>query len=235
MDIHGPYISRSGWQFKNRVLAGKVWKKATVSPEKIKPGEKEKMLSVYKEKMRYLDSQIAELLKEIDDDRSMIIITGDHGDLFGTKGYYGHPDVFCNEMINVPLFIKFPRELEIKSQVCSHPVSLMDLVPTVLDVLDIKADNNFDGNSLLPLVYNREREYKTEIIISEQSRRYACVINGEWKMIANYGELVFELYNWKEDYDEKINLINERVEIRDRLEAFIKNHIEKNRPVAHPE
>jgi hypothetical protein len=52
-------------------------------------------------------------------------------------------------------------------------------------------------------------------------------------MIANYGESIFELYNWKEDYGEKINLINEKVEIRDRLEAFIRNHIEKNRPVTY--
>lgn len=235
MDIHGPYISRSGWQFKNRMLAGRTWKKATISPEKIKPGEREQMRAVYKEKMKYLDSQIAKLLKENDDDQSLIIITGDHGDLFGAKGYYGHPDIFCNEMINVPLFIKFPPELKIKNQVCSHPVSLMDLVPTVLDVLDMKVENDFDGHSLLPLLYDRESEYKTEFIISEQSRKYACVINGEWKMIANYRKSLFELYNWKEDYDEKIDLINEKVEIRDRLEVFIRNHMEKNRPVTHPE
>ncbi|HEX9757368.1 MAG TPA: sulfatase [Nitrospiria bacterium] len=233
MDIHGPYISRSGWQFKNRMEAGSVWKKATISPEKINPSEKEKMLAVYKEKMKYLDSQIGELLNENDDSRSMIIITGDHGDLFGTRGYYGHPDIFCNEMINVPLFIKFPQDLEIKSQICSYPVSLMDLVPTVLDVLDIQVNYDFDGNSLMPLMYNRESDYKTKFIISEQSRNYACAINGEWKMIANYGESIFELYNWKEDYGEKINLINEKVEIRDRLEAFIRNHIEKNRPVTY--
>ena len=230
MDLHGPYIPRRGWKFKNRIYAGRLWKKALVSPEQITIEEREEMISVYKDKMKFLDNHIGELIREIDDDKTVIIITGDHGDVFGIRGYYGHPDIFYNEMINVPLFIKLPSEMNVAKQLCKQPVSLMDLVPTILDLLEIEVETLFDGHSLLPIIEHREVEDRTKYIISEISRKYICVIRGKWKLIANYSEASFELYNIEEDYEEKNNLIDEKVEIRQELEAVIKEHIIKNKP-----
>lgn len=230
MDMHGPYISRGGWQFRNRISAGKLWNKALLSPEQITKKEREEMIGVYKEQMKFLDHHMADLIKKIDDDKTIIIITGDHADVFGVRGYYGHPNIFHNEMINVPLFIKLPTEMNAAKQLCKHPVSLMDLVPTILDLLGIEVTNQFDGNSLLPLIKYREDEYRTKFTLSELSRKYACVIRGNWKLIANYGDSSFELYNLEEDHGEKNNLVTTRPDIRQELEEIIKEHIIRNKP-----
>ena len=106
----------------------------------------------------------------------------------------------------------------------------MDLVPTIADLLGIEVENRFDGHSLLPLIEHRENEYRTKYILSELSREYVCVIRGKWKLIANYGESSFELYNLEHDYGETTNLVNKRLDIRQELENVIKEHIIKNKP-----
>ncbi len=229
MDIHGPYISKNGWQLKNRISATKLWKKALNMPNKVTDEEKTLLKNIYKEKVRFLDYYMIDLIKKIDDENTIIIITADHGDVFGERGYFGHPFIFYNEMINVPLFIKLPSEFGISNTLCRQPVSLVDLVPTILDLLRIKIENDFDGNSLLPLIQDRENEYKTKYIISEISRKYACAIRGHWKLIANYGESTIELYNLKEDCEETKNLASERLEISKELNGAIKDHIKRNK------
>lgn len=229
MDLHGPYIDREGWQFKNRIVSGGLWNKANISPQKITREEKQRLFGIYKKQMKFLDQHIGELIREIDDEKTLIIITGDHGDVFGVRGCYGHPDFFYNEMVNVPLFIKFPSDLNADIGVCSHSVSLVDLVPTINDVLGIESQSSFDGHSLLPLISPSVEKYKTEYIVSELSRKYACVIKGDWKLIADFGKSSFELYNWKEDYEERENVVNERLDIKQELEKILKEHIRKNK------
>lgn len=230
MDVHGPYISRNGWQFKNRISAGKLWDKALGSREKITISERNKMVDVYKEKMKFLDYHMGELIRKTDDNKTIIIITGDHGDVFGSHGYYGHPAIFYNEMINVPLFIKLPSEMNITNRLCEHPVSLMDLVPTIVDLLELNVENQFDGLSLLPLIEGRKEEYKGKYIISEFSRVYACVMNGKWKLIANFAKSSFELYNLEEDYGEKNNLVKKRLDMAQKLKGVLRDHIEAHKP-----
>ena len=228
MDMHGPYISKNGWQFKNRISATKLWNKAAGLREPLTAGERENLISVYKDQMRYLDYHMGKLIEELDDGKTIVIITGDHGDVFGVRGYYGHPDIFCNEMINVPLFIKLPSEMNIAKR-WKYPVSLMDLVPTILDVLGIRHECQFDGQSLLPFLEGKE-EHRTKPIISEISRKYLCVIRGQWKLIGNYEKSSFELYNLEEDYGESNNLVNKRLDIFEELEEALQDHIRRNKP-----
>jgi len=185
--------------------------------------------NIYKEKVRFLDYYMIDLIKKIDDDNTIIIITADHGDVFGERGYFGHPFIFYNEMINVPLFIRLPFEFRISDKLCRYPISLVDLVPTILDLVGIDKENDFDGHSLLGLIQDRKNEYETKYIISEISRGYACAIKDHWKFIANYGKHSFELYNLEEDSDETKNVVSQRPDISEELNRAIKYHIKKNK------
>jgi len=229
MDLHGPYISRKGSQFINRISSGKLWNKAIVSPEKISIQEKENMIAVYKDQMNFLDYHLGELIEKIDNDNTMIIITGDHADVFGDRGYFGHPFMFYNEMINVPLLVKLPAASIIRRRVCEQPVSLMDIVPTMIDIAGINAHEKFDGNSLLPLIQNNDREHKTKYIISEISRKHASVIRGNWKLIADFERSSLELYDWVGDAGEQKNLSETRPDIRHELEQVLRFHIINNK------
>lgn len=229
MDLHGPYISHTGWQLKNRILATKLWKKALAYPNKVTSKETQLLIDVYKQKMSFLDYHITRLIKTLDNNKTLIIITADHGDVFGERGLFGHPFFFYNEMINVPLLIKMPSIIKSSKHFYTSPVSINDIVPTIIDLLQLKINHKMDGDSLLPMIYGRIGDYRTEYVISEISRKNVCVIKGKWKLIADFSKQSFELYDIRNDYDEKNNLINTRSDVARELKNLIKYHISSNR------
>ena len=202
---------------------------STNKPSEITHQQREKLIDAYKNNIRLLDYHIFTLIEQLHDNDTIVILTSDHGDVFGDRGYFGHPFIFYNEMINVPLFMKFPPEMKISNCSLSQPVSLLDIVPTIVDILGLEIENEFDGHSLLPLLQGRDHEYQTKNIISEISREYVCAIRGKWKFIANYAESSFELYNLEEDYAETYNVIGQRADVSKELERVVKNHIMKHR------
>jgi hypothetical protein len=78
---------------------------------------------------------------------TLVIYTSDHGELLGEKGMIGHNSPMCPETVYVPtVFIHpdLPNE-QITNDVISH----VDLFPTILDLLNIKNNVTFDGQSIL--------------------------------------------------------------------------------------
>lgn len=82
-------------------------------------------------------------------DRALIVVTADHGEAFGSHGYYEHMRSLYAEMVHVPLLVKFPQQWRAGS-VVSAPARQVDILPTVLDVLGIDPPAGLDGSSLLP-------------------------------------------------------------------------------------
>lgn len=79
---------------------------------------------------------------------SMVIVTADHGVAFdpGSALRPANEDTL-NEVHNVPLFIKYPGQDD--GLVDDRDATAVDLLPTVVDVMDIEVDWSFDGRSLL--------------------------------------------------------------------------------------
>ena len=126
----------------------------------------------------YVFAQIGELIefllqKNIFDD-TIIIITADHGEEFWDHeefqrqhydcGYRskqewligtGHGQTLFNEIVHVPLILINPK-FHMDSEAVSLPVSLVDIYPTVLEILGIEARSNLDGRSLLKPIADRK-------------------------------------------------------------------------------
>jgi arylsulfatase A-like enzyme len=79
-------------------------------------------------------------------DDTLIVVTSDHGELFGEYGLVYHQLTLAEELIRVPLLIKRPGQTE--RQVSNELVSLVDLVPTFLDVVGKDVPSTLDGRSL---------------------------------------------------------------------------------------
>jgi len=114
---------------------------------------------------RYVDRLMGKL-KELDlYNDVLIIITSDHGehfdDHFKNCFYDFHGQDFYEEFIKVPLIIKYPGQS--KGKIVPTPVSLIDLVPTVLNYYKMKIPGFVQGESLL--IPNSKR--KNRYIISE--------------------------------------------------------------------
>jgi arylsulfatase A-like enzyme len=95
-------------------------------------------INLYDDEVLFLDyaiSQIWEAVKQYPAfEDTVFIITSDHGEHFGEKGLYAHSFSLYNELIRVPLLVKFPQALN-KKGFSDKLVSLTDLYATILDLV----------------------------------------------------------------------------------------------------
>jgi len=110
---------------------------------------------LYESNIRYCDKKICDLIEELKEmgcyDEALIIITGDHGELFGEHGYMFHPmDIDpVDELIEVPLVVKYPDEHN--GEQIDYPVQHRDIIKTIQDTIDGNsetiADNTYHLNN----------------------------------------------------------------------------------------
>ncbi|MCM8784418.1 MAG: sulfatase [Candidatus Omnitrophica bacterium] len=228
MDAHAPYIVP--YKYKKLFIGDKFYlppKRVSIVNNKEGRGGIYKPLvykgitdlsyyiAQYDAAIKYIDDQIWLIIKELFrfglENNTLIIITADHGEAFGEHGFFlVHSYALFDEFIKVPLIIKIPS-VTLGGKIIDKQVQLVDIVPTILDIL--KIDNNYkmEGISLLPLIftgegYNREYAFSTAGIMS-------CIRTSGWKLIlyedTQRGNSYF-LFNLKKDKDELVNLMGFR-------------------------
>ncbi len=108
---------------------------------------------LYNAEIAYLDEHIGTLLSCLRDsgtlDDTVLIITSDHGENLGEHNFIGHEFSLFNTVLHVPLIIRFPSAFT-PGRVSTEPVSLIDVLPTILDIVpDCTKPADLDGLSLL--------------------------------------------------------------------------------------
>jgi choline-sulfatase len=89
-------------------------------------------------------------------DSSMIIFMSDHGEEFYDHLGWSHGHSLYNELIRVPLMIKFPQN-KYRGMEISENVGIIDIFPTILDLNKIKFNSSsVDGKSLFPLIEGKK-------------------------------------------------------------------------------
>jgi len=172
---------------------------------------------------------------------SLIVLTADHGEGLGQHKWYAHGKIY-NEQINIPLIIKLPKDMRKKKEKVSKLASIMDILPTVMTVLDLpvseKDKEQLEGINLLN---NTE---KREYVFVERTHRKVkwkpgwkpglkyALLNSRWKY-HYYAEEDDEFYNLRNDYIETKNLIKKKHGVADgfrkEIEKEIVEHQKKNR------
>lgn len=93
---------------------------------------------------------------------TIIVLTSDHGDMMGSYGMSGKSQMF-DEAARVPLLIHSPGQSQ--AHRCDAPVSQIDLVPTLLDLMDQPRPDNLHGASLRAQVEGRSRETGRDVFL----------------------------------------------------------------------
>jgi len=186
---------------------------------------KETLLKLYKAEVMYVDELIGKLVSYLKNggnyDDSLIIITADHGESFGDHNLLGHWHVLYEDLLHVPLIIKWPRSERRGIRRCL--VQTVDILPTILDYLGICIPNDIDGLSLYSgdIAENRigiaEQLDSPEEIYGERVRfaewrekmtefnhKALAIRQGTYKFIT-YSNGKRELFNLKEDPKEIAN------------------------------
>jgi len=137
MDVHGPYNPPESHEvYVSESLsngeAQKLYQKTISDPESVTERERELLIDLYDSELRYLDDRIGAFLDELRErdlfEDSLIVVTADHGDAFGERGYFTHPRYPHEELLRVPLLISTPSG---DTGTIEQPVSTLDIVPTI--------------------------------------------------------------------------------------------------------
>lgn len=124
----------------------------------------------YEQEVRYADDQLRAFLEGLAAlgvaDRTLVIVTSDHGEGFGEHGLNDHTSDLYDEIARVPLVLRLPGALPRGHRV-AEPVSVADLLPTVLDLLGLPPLPDLDGTSLLPLATGAAERLPREGVLTE--------------------------------------------------------------------
>jgi arylsulfatase A-like enzyme/Flp pilus assembly protein TadD len=108
----------------------------------------------YRGEVEYTDGELGKFIGFLKTaglyDRSLIVVAADHGEGLGEHGEGEHGLFLYETTIHVPLIIRVPQPFVRKT--IGATVQLVDVAPTVLDLLDIPAPRQWQGRSLWPLL-----------------------------------------------------------------------------------
>jgi hypothetical protein len=169
----------------------------------------------YDAELRFTDKHIGRLLDELarlpGGDRTIIVLTSDHGDAFGEHGFDGHAIALFKEVIHVPLIIHVPNN---PPRLVGGAVSNLDIVPTIAQLCGIDTTGlSFEGKSLVPQLFTGQEE-PTRTVFAETNypAPLRAAVNESWKLIYNMKGNFYELYDLKKDPLEKVNLAHRSTE-----------------------
>lgn len=212
------------------------WRVLQVSPEKkqlLKGSEKRKkedteiMTALYDGELDYLDHKIGELLDYLKSQRllddTVVIVTADHGDSLGEHNELGHRMVLYEQLLHVPLIIRYPRAFKAGER-NTDLVQLADLFPTLLELAGASAPAHTNG--FLSLCRLQDLS-KREFVVAENTAPKS--LNGmEMKAVrTDRHKLIWkssgkhELYDLLYDPLEEKNLIDKHPEVAARLHQHL--------------
>jgi arylsulfatase A-like enzyme len=143
------------------------------------------------------DFEVGRLLDELRAlgrlDRAIVVIIADHGEAFGEHGVWAHGEGLFEEVARVPLILWSTQPWN-KSQRLQVPVSLMDLAPTLIDLIGGKVPASWDGRSLKPWLLGERKDVERVVFQENVATKERGLRNAQWAYFER--ELGGELRQW---------------------------------------
>ena len=131
--------------------------------------------------------------------KTVVIITGDHGEAFGEHGMYKHAFALWEELTHVPLIIHGPN---INPRRIQARRSHIDFAPTVLDLMGVEVPKTMVGKSMVPELYGAEPDNREPILLDLPADIYnpptRAIIYGDFKLLEDPGPR-YKLFNLATD------------------------------------
>lgn len=174
----------------------------------------------YADEIAYMDRQIGRLIAELEklgiEDRTLIVVVGDHGEGLDDHEEIYHGHFVYQPTLHVPLILRLPGKISRGTVVDSY-VRTIDLAPTILDLVGAPALDRAQGRSLTPLLAGKNNGWVNQPAYAEAFENY-------WQfgyspirsLIADGFKYVHapkpELYDLTADPGEVRNLLNDKKE-----------------------
>jgi arylsulfatase A-like enzyme len=190
---------------------------------------------VYDNNLSYLDGACARFFKRLKKkglyDRTVILLTADHGEQFWEHGASLHGHTLYEEEIRVPLILLAHGMVKRIDEV---PVLSSDMAPTIVDLAGYAIDPSYTdphmGISLRPLILGGDKApylHRTVTGRASFKPRYLWYRDWEWKLVYTAQLDVFQLFNVVRDPQEHRNLLQERPVLAAEMEAELLAYLKR--------
>jgi len=188
--------------------------------EPVTDGELAHLQVNYDREIRYTDDQLRRLFDEAlgeHMDETLFVFTADHGESLGEHRMIGHNDVF-EPILRVPFVLRLPGGGEERR--VSEGVMLVDMLPTILELLAVPEPGELRGESLVPCLAGGEAVAPQRMRVAEYPDFRAYYV-GKYKVIerALGGERRVWVFDVALDPDEARDLSERRAAFRDEILA----------------
>ena len=185
----------------------------------------------YDGEIAFMDFYIGKIVERLREhglsEKTLIILAGDHGEAFGEKQEKGHGVFIYESTMKIPLIFYAPNNIPAGERIEAR-ARLIDVMPTVLDLVDISLPEEIQGISLLPFIEGKKKQDLTSYIESYYPREnygwseLVGLIDGDWKYIKAPEQ---ELYNLKLDPREETNRIQDEEKVAQEKKEKLENII----------
>lgn len=197
-------------------------------PETNRPcSDKEFIIAQYDGAVAYMDACIANIFQTVRslgiEESTLVVLDSDHGEtLHDHECWYDHHGMYDPTLV-VPLAFRLPGRVPAGKRIKGYTL-LQNVTPTILELLEIKTDIEFDGTSMVGEMHGEKRPPNREFYITECTwmRKHGWR-TPRWKYIhALEPDFHFkpeiELYDLKADPQELNNIADERPDVVEKLD-----------------
>ncbi len=182
--------------------------------------------NLYDGEIAFVDKYIGELLTGLKnlglEENTVIIFAGDHGEGLGQHMESQHAVFLYDTTLKVPLIFSYPKKIP-KGKTIKEQVRLVDIMPTLLDLIRIKKNKDIQGRSLLRAIRGKGRLKA----VPAYSESFYAKFHYNWSELQSWRTEQWkyikssepELFNVKEDPLELKNLIDERQDVANKMDA----------------
>ena len=201
LDPHEPYdsppdLAASGPRYDNLIELAQG-----DDPDR-KASARHELRILYNDEITYCDEWIGRLLAEVEvlglRNRTVIVLTADHGEAFWERGVRGHGRTFQDEVLRIPLAVMLPDGDRAGTRV-DAPTRLIDIMPTVLALSGVEVPGALRGRPLPSVLTDQPSEDKPRRLFAEcrmatperkalRSRSDVIVYQPDTRAFSSYGE-----------------------------------------------
>jgi hypothetical protein len=168
------------------------------------PFPEDQPIGRYRNALYYADTSLGDLIRGLRardlDQNTLLVVLGDHGQAFGQHpGNYGHNLFLYEENVRVPFVVVAPEAIKEPVRL-KRVASLIDLAPTVLDLLGLSVPESYQGQSLL------DNQSRMALFFTDYSLSLLGLRDGNWKFIFETEGSSAKLFNLREDPTEQHNI-----------------------------
>jgi len=191
-------------------------------------GSAERTRALYDAEILYMDHQIGRLLDKLKAyklyERTLIIVTADHGELLGEHGRHGHGQHLWQEEVHVPLFVKYPSK-EVTPVSKDERAQLTDVLPMVCNRLGLSLPDGVQGCVLPETGHPVIAEVYPPAQVSRQGD-WRAIFDGDLKFLWN-SKGHHQLFDLGDDPVEKNNLVKRQRARAENMLLRLKSYMAK--------